>query len=68
MASEIVYNYKYFFYFGEDVYAFGICHILKEFIMQIGHLENIIWQRLQGTVITYKTKKASVEESAIAHK
>ena len=37
------------------VYSFDICYILKEFYMQIRHLENIIWQRFQGT--SYNTKK-----------
>ena len=30
------------FYVGENVYTFGICYILKEFNMQIRHLENDI--------------------------
>ena len=46
MASKIVYNYKYFFYVGENVSPFGIFYILQEFNMQVRHLENIICQSL----------------------
>ena len=41
-------------------------YILLGFNMQMRHLENVIWQRLQGT--SKKNQKASAEESVVYEK